>query len=74
MSTTRRVEAKEIRAVQNASRSLACLSILMNWAGRGVASADGIDLTPARAQSFGMAVTWAGEEIERHCAAIDEAM
>ncbi|GBQ47526.1 hypothetical protein [Komagataeibacter europaeus] len=74
MSTTRRVEAKEIRAVQNASRSLARLAILMRWAGEGVATASRSDLTPAQAQSFGLAVTWASEEIERHCAVIDEAM
>ncbi|MEG3350369.1 hypothetical protein [Novacetimonas sp. GS1] len=74
MSDLLQIDIKQVRAAQDASRSLARLAILMRWAGEGVATASRSDLTPAQAQSFGLAVTWAGEEIERQCAAIDEAI
>ncbi|WP_019091657.1 hypothetical protein [Komagataeibacter europaeus] len=74
MSTVLQIEIERVGAVQQASRSLARLAILMRWAGEGIATASRSDLTPAQAQSFGLAVTWASEEIERHCAVIDEAM
>ncbi|GAN96555.1 hypothetical protein Geu3261_0079_005 [Komagataeibacter europaeus NBRC 3261] len=32
------------------------------------------DLPLVQAQSFGLAVTWAADEIERQCTAIDEAI
>ncbi|MBV1835281.1 hypothetical protein [Novacetimonas pomaceti] len=72
MSDLLQIDIKQIRAAQNASESLARLAILMRWAGEGVATARHSGLTPAQAQSFGLAVTWAAEEIERQCTVIDE--
>ena len=74
MTTVLQIEIERVGAVQQASRSLARLAILMRWAGEGVATASRSDLTPARAQSFGLAITWAAEEIERQCATIDESV
>ncbi|GBR34664.1 hypothetical protein AA11826_1261 [Komagataeibacter oboediens DSM 11826] len=74
MSDLLQIDIKQVRAAQDASRSLARLAILMRWAGEGLATASRSDLTPAQARSFGLAVTWAGEEIERQCTAIDEAI
>ncbi|WP_019091190.1 hypothetical protein [Komagataeibacter europaeus] len=74
MSDLLQVDIKQIRAAQNASRSLARLAILMRWAGEGVATASHSGLPPAQAQSFGLAIEWAADEIERQCTAIDEAI
>lgn len=74
MSDLLQIDIKQIRAAQNASESLARLAILIRWAGEGVATASRSDLTPARVQSFGLAVTWAADEIKRQCTAIDEAI
>lgn len=74
MSDLLQIDIKQVRAAQSASQSLARLAILMRWAGEGLATASRSDLTPARAQSFGLAITWASEEIERQCATIDEAI
>lgn len=74
MSDLLQIDIKQIRAAQNASESLARLAILMRWAGEGVTAASRSGLTPAQAQSFCLAVTWAADEIERQCTAIDEAI
>lgn len=74
MSDLLQVDIKQIRAAQNASRSLASLAILMRWAGEGVVAANRSGLTQAQAQSFGMAIEWAAEEIERQCTTIYEAI
>ena len=74
MSDLLQIDIKQIRAAQNASESLARLAILMRWAGEGITTASRSDLTPAQAQSFGLAIEWAAEEIERQCTTIDEAI
>ena len=75
MSDLLQIAIKQVRATQNASHYLSRLAILMRWAGEGMtATASQSGLTPAQAQSFGLAITWAADEIERQCITIDEAI
>ena len=51
MSDLLQIDIKQVRAAQNASRSLARLAILMRWAGEGVAG-------PPREEEEGRKQMW----------------
>ncbi|MFT8720311.1 hypothetical protein [Acetobacter sp.] len=67
--------AKEKRdEILGASVDIAHLASLARWAGRGLIHAPECDLSNSTRCEAGEALLFLGEEIERRCAVIDEAL
>mgnify|MGYP001246837117 CR=1 FL=1 len=65
--------AKDARdEIVTASIAIAHLASLARWAGRGLIHAPDSDTTNSTRNEIGCALVFLGEEIERHCAVIDE--
>lgn len=60
--------------IGTASAAIAALASLARWAGRGLIYAPDDDTRNSTRCEVGEALVFLGEEIERRCAAIDEAL